>query len=83
MNQRLFNELIKEEKQHVLGEKSNDLEKSRRVIEFPLKWKLSNVVTPYLQNDEHLLLIGNDVKEEVEAVKHLSKVTVASEGTLS
>lgn len=82
MNQRLFNELIKEEKQHVLGEKSNDLEKSRRVIEFPLKWKLSNVVTPYLQNDEQLLLMGNDVKEEVEAVKHLSKVTVESEGTV-
>ena len=72
MNQRLFNELIKEEKQHALGEKSNDLEKSRRVIEFPLKWKLSNVVTPYLQNDEQLLLMGNDVKEEVEAVKPFS-----------
>ena len=83
MNQRLFNELIKEEKHHASGEKFSYLEQSRRMIEFPLKWKLSNVVTPYLQNDENLLLIGNDIKEEVDAVQLLSKMTVQSEGTLA
>ena len=61
MNQRLFNELIKEEKYHASGGKSNDLEKSRRMIEFPLKWKLSNVVTPYLHGEALRCMMGGSV----------------------
>lgn len=81
MNQRLFNELIKEEKHHASKQRFSYLEQSKRMIEFPLKWKFSNVVTPYLQNYENLLLMGNDIKEELEDVPSLLKITVAQEGT--
>ena len=54
MSQGLFETLIKEEQQPFSGWDFSYLEDSGRMVEFPLKWKFSNVLKPYLENCHRL-----------------------------
>ena len=80
MNQRLLEELIKEEQHPFSGWDFSYLEESRRMVEFPLQWKFANVLKSYL-NDCHCLLdMGTGGGEYLSSFAPLPKKTMATEG---
>lgn len=80
MSQGLFETLIKEEQQPFSGWDFSYLEDSGRMVEFPLKWKFSNVLKPYLENCHRLLDMGTGGGEYLSSFAPLPAVTFATEG---
>lgn len=75
MNQRLFEELIKEEQQSISGWNLSYLKDSERMMKFPLQWKFSNVLKPYLDECDRLLQMGTKDKEMLISVSSCQKQT--------
>ncbi len=80
MNQRLFEELIKEEQHPFSGWDFSYLEDSQRMVEFPLQWKFSNVLRPYLNECNCLLDMGTGGGEYLSSFAPLPQKTMATEG---
>lgn len=80
MNKGLFDALIKEENQPFSGWDFSYLEDSGRMVDFPLKWKFSNILKPYLEDCESLLDMGTGGGEYLSSFAPLPNVTFATEG---
>lgn len=80
MNKGLYDYLVQEEKQPLSGSNFDYLERSGRMVEFPLKWHLPTIIKDYFEDAHAVLDMGTGGGEFLSSLAPLPAKTIATEG---
>ncbi len=80
MNKGLYDYLVQEENQPLTGWNFDYLERSGRMVEFPLKWHLPTIIKDYFKEAHSVLDMGTGGGEFLSSLAPLPAKTVATEG---